>query len=588
MAGLADLYTGILGRAPDAAGLQYWEQQLAGGMPIENIRQSFQNVASAGTDPLKPAAPAAATSAPVPTGGNAAVSGAVDYSNLGALNQQIAAKAPGYTLNTGLSLISDDPTGGYAPDLGVVTDLYRDWLGRPMDQAGYEYWMAQLRPAALGGPGQTIDDVRRAIANSPEALARNKTATPDFSWSRAVPIGPGNPAITDPNAAWAPPAYTAAQTGIDPRGSGGVLGPAPTAVATPPLPPQSLPQRPPYAAESPFSGGNVVPFPFPRPQGNYWQGNRFFVPNFSTPQPRPIPGLLPAGGATATGANNGLAEVDIGDISAGLGIPAAALVAGLNAGRPEVINAIQGLPGGATALRALGISGPAAGATATAGGATYELMANGRVRRVPTPNAANTPGFGAAFGDALSPNLFNVGGAVLAGLPDILQGDYAEGIGAGGGSYLGGAAGTAAAGAAGVTGLLGNFVLPGVGALAGSVLGKQVGKLFGPGGSVGPNAGANLAVNNGVAQWQSSGADNKGNTQYVDQFINAVAMGANEMARDKGVTLRDGGYRIAVEILKGKLSVVGPDGVKKTFEPDQAAEAYEYAVNSILRDAGGK
>ncbi len=38
---ISDLYTKILGRAPDASGLQYWEAQKAGGMSIDNIIKSF-------------------------------------------------------------------------------------------------------------------------------------------------------------------------------------------------------------------------------------------------------------------------------------------------------------------------------------------------------------------------------------------------------------------------------------------------------------------------------------------------------------------------------------------------------------------
>lgn len=48
---------GLLGRAPDQAGLDYWTKQANSGMSMDAIRQSFQNVASAGTDPLKPANP---------------------------------------------------------------------------------------------------------------------------------------------------------------------------------------------------------------------------------------------------------------------------------------------------------------------------------------------------------------------------------------------------------------------------------------------------------------------------------------------------------------------------------------------------
>jgi len=39
---ITSLYRSVLGRAPDAGGLQYWQQQLASGVPIESIKQQFQ------------------------------------------------------------------------------------------------------------------------------------------------------------------------------------------------------------------------------------------------------------------------------------------------------------------------------------------------------------------------------------------------------------------------------------------------------------------------------------------------------------------------------------------------------------------
>jgi hypothetical protein len=41
MAGIEDLYQNILGRGSDAAGLQFWEQQQAGGMSLDQISQAF-------------------------------------------------------------------------------------------------------------------------------------------------------------------------------------------------------------------------------------------------------------------------------------------------------------------------------------------------------------------------------------------------------------------------------------------------------------------------------------------------------------------------------------------------------------------
>lgn len=49
---LDNVYRGILNRAPDPEGLQYWSQRAQEGMPLGQILQTFQNVAESGTDPL--------------------------------------------------------------------------------------------------------------------------------------------------------------------------------------------------------------------------------------------------------------------------------------------------------------------------------------------------------------------------------------------------------------------------------------------------------------------------------------------------------------------------------------------------------
>lgn len=376
----------------------------------------------------------------------------------------------------------------------------------------------------------------------------------------------------------------------------------PEAIATPPLPgpaerppgmggnnppPGPLPWQAPQgllAPQTPVPGqynqGNIgaPPGSFPRPAPNYWNGNDFVIPHFQTPASRPTTPLLPTGisdgNASATTAGNATQSAgSTGGIIAGAALPAVAGLVG--AGGDALISGLSSLPGGAALVSKLGMT--------PADVAGMELSPDGKLVPI-AGTAAGTPrsaAFAQNFNAALKPGWMNSLGAVLAALPDLLQGDYTQGIGAGLGTYVGGAAGTAAG--AGIGGVLGNFAIPGIGAIAGGLLGKQLGGLFGPGKSVGPNAGANLAVNNGMAQFQSSGADNKGNTQYVDQFINAVAMGANEAAKNNGVKLSDGGYRIAVEVVGGKLNVVGADGVKKSFAPDQGKEAYQYAVESLLK-----
>ena len=207
-----------------------------------------------------------------------------------------------------------------------------------------------------------------------------------------------------------------------------------------------------------------------------------------------------------------------------------------------------------------------------------------------------------------NPTLASGAGALVSAVPGILSGNYPQAAAQAGASYAGGAAGSAAATALGLSG--GPVTIAAMlGGLAASTL---AGKFFGSNPQR-HSAGANLQVENGLASFQSSGQD-RANTQFVDEFINYVAQGANEVLTSYGLTLPDtpdrmiggpgdpyGGqprhigntYRLAVEDLgrdgqARTLAVIGPTGQRQTFSgSNQAQEAYEYAVTSLLSSVPG-
>lgn len=207
-----------------------------------------------------------------------------------------------------------------------------------------------------------------------------------------------------------------------------------------------------------------------------------------------------------------------------------------------------------------------------------------------------------------NPTLASGAGALVSAIPGILSGNYPQAAAQAASSYAGGAAGSAAATALGLSG--GPVTIAAMlGGLAASTL---AGKFFGSNPQR-HSAGANLQVVNGLASFQSSGQD-RANTQFVDEFINYVAQGANEVLTSYGLTLPDtpdrmiggpgdpyGGqprhigntYRLAVEDLgrdgqARTLAVVGPTGEKRAFSgQNQAQEAYEYAVTSLLSSVPG-
>lgn len=62
---ISDLYRKTLNREPDQAGLDWWTQQAnSGAVTLADIERNFQNVAQAGSDPLKPQGLLAAPSTP--------------------------------------------------------------------------------------------------------------------------------------------------------------------------------------------------------------------------------------------------------------------------------------------------------------------------------------------------------------------------------------------------------------------------------------------------------------------------------------------------------------------------------------------
>lgn len=112
---ISGLYQSILGRAPDAAGLQYWQQQLANGTPLSSIQQQFQNTPEAQTR-----------------------------------TSQLA-PAQNSNINT-----TNDP----------ITGLYQSVLGRTPDAGGLQYWQSQL------ASGKSLQDIQSQMMQSPEYQQR--------------------------------------------------------------------------------------------------------------------------------------------------------------------------------------------------------------------------------------------------------------------------------------------------------------------------------------------------------------------------------------------------------------------------------
>ena len=135
---ITQAYQTYLGRAPDTAGLSFWENAAATGTPIECITKAISTSQEAQAD----AAKAATATVTGPTG---------------------SATTAGATAATGTTC---GATCQYAK---CITGLYKNILGRTPDAAGLAFWE---KAAACG---ETICQIAQAFACSQEAKANPAT-----------------------------------------------------------------------------------------------------------------------------------------------------------------------------------------------------------------------------------------------------------------------------------------------------------------------------------------------------------------------------------------------------------------------------
>lgn len=197
---IAGLYSSVLGRdTPDAAGLQYWQGQLASGQSLGDITAAFQN---------SPEAQARATAAP--SGGNVTVQSAgPQYDNAQPITPSYGSTSDiqnWYDTNLGRQA---DPTGlqYWASTFGdtldpneiaqlqqtpeylnrqSVSNLYNTELGRSAaeDKAGLDYW------AGLANAGTSLEDIRQGIGGTSEGQTFDLNQLYKDEFNRA-PDAPG-------------------------------------------------------------------------------------------------------------------------------------------------------------------------------------------------------------------------------------------------------------------------------------------------------------------------------------------------------------------------------------------------------------
>ena len=567
--GLAAIYQNQLGRAPDQEGIDYWGNAFNSGQ--QTLQQIAQNVAKH-------------------TG---ATSLYIDDDKMFIGNEW----SPQALANRGLAkqgLPMLTPAG--APYNPLVPMSPENRLQTVDDWSGYNATLSTQSP-------QTTDDPAYE-RYAQQAYANINPAAPGTN------INPGGVGHNNPP----PGPLPTAPRGLPAATLPPPTGRAPTATLPPTAPPTT---RPPTrsAAEYPYSSpinrqlaaaNDQRATPMTQPVG--YASNNPLLGRFGTarlgeytgaretpgnvpapfiPTTNPLPGIINGAGNTNASSvvNASNPPPEKSSLPTIAGVPAAAIVpiAGaalslIGKSGQELVNGLAQLPGGAAALSLFGLSaGDAEG---------LELGPDG-IRAI-SPTAENAS-LAARFNQALKPTFANVAGAGLAALPDILAGNYTEGAGAGIGSYAGGAAGVAAG--AGVGGIVGNFVIPGLGSIVGAYIGRKVGGLFGPGGSVGPNAGGYMAFDPVTGQLYGGVADedNKGDDQlgFVRKFMDGVATVVNEANASTGGkyvgTYNNARPPAYVEVLRGKINIYDENGVKRVFEGNQIEDAFKHAVDVSTR-----
>jgi tape measure domain-containing protein len=127
---------------------------------------------------------------------------------------------------------------------------------------------------------------------------------------------------------------------------------------------------------------------------------------------------------------------------------------------------------------------------------------------------------------------------------------------------------------------IGSMVFPGIGTLIGGAIGGIVGglaSLFGPGKSVGKNAGANVDVVNGQFVQTSAGGDNKGDVGKALEFAATGAAALNTLIQQLGGQL-GGDTRFQFGQFKNQLFVGKNGGVEKSIYRGEDPEAAVFAA----------
>jgi hypothetical protein len=155
---LTSAYKELFNRAPDAAGLAFWEKQLESGVSLSDIIAAMKN--------------------------------STEYIDKTSTTSPTTVVTP--STNTGTAIGSVNTTSNTA----AIDALYQNLLGRQEDQAGLDYWLNQMKN------GVTISAISDAIKSSTEYINHLQQTTGTMSsTSSRIAAAPALAVTTDPYAA---------------------------------------------------------------------------------------------------------------------------------------------------------------------------------------------------------------------------------------------------------------------------------------------------------------------------------------------------------------------------------------------------
>jgi hypothetical protein len=172
-----DLYTQILGRAPDAGGLAFWQQGFGNTIDANEIA-SFKNAAQAELANRTPAEQQALAPNLVNTSGGLNNLAAVNnITNTPAYTQYSAANIQDYIrannldaagVTKAIAQFNADPTKVTEAQntAATVNNIYRNVLGRDADPAGLSFWTDEITSGRRTGQEMYADFLKSAKSNT--------------------------------------------------------------------------------------------------------------------------------------------------------------------------------------------------------------------------------------------------------------------------------------------------------------------------------------------------------------------------------------------------------------------------------------